>query len=259
MARTSCMRWIRRENPATPFANKELGAERLSLEPNDNRQAEIDAIYTIGREMRETRLSAYSSLELAFERRADDFGQNPLDAFEGCEIDSVEVPISRGHFFQGPLDEFILKGGKKDRKNGENVGLSQISFLKWLCSLEPKTIDKILVSPIGRQLSEFEKQSFGQLDWFKSLANELKSDENLPDGLHIWTAERNEIDFFLTLDQRLINQIDGIVSRRKPFELSTRVVSPLQLLDELGVPSLGSPPIEPNRLYYFTEIPQRWP
>ena len=50
------------------------------------------------------------------------------------------------------------------------------------------------------------------------------------DAYHLWTAEHNRVDFFLTTDQKLINSVRG--SR---VDINVEVVAPSELLKELGL------------------------
>lgn len=52
----------------------------------------------------------------------------------------------------------------------------------------------------------------------------------LLDAFHIWCAEHNKCDFFLTLDLKLVNMLRG----KKPYPL-VEVVKPSELINKIGI------------------------
>ncbi len=103
-------------------------------------------------------------------------------------------------------------------------------------------------------LSEFEIESFESLDWFQKLCSKFGGEENYPDAFHLWTAERNNLDYFLTLENKMANMFQDIGKGKKALSMNVRVVKPIELLAEMGVRELDAVPIESNRFYMFREI-----
>jgi hypothetical protein len=65
------------------------------------------------------------------------------------------------------------------------------------------------------------------------------------DALHLWTAEVNGLDYFLTADKTFIN----VMTKTSRVPLPTRPISPSDLLAELGVTQIDPLPIVDDRLH----------
>jgi hypothetical protein len=252
----SRMHWVKRPIPHPEggfLPTKLMGAERVRPFPDKELEAEAEAILTVGNLIYGKKIDAFASMELAWEAARGFLGSKPLDPFERCEIHNAPNPIERGKFVQTYLEEFIKKGGKKDRKKG-TVSAAQIPFFKWLCSLEPISIEKIIARSMQRGLTDFEIDSFRDIEWFKNLSQRLSSDENLPDAFHLWTVRRNQFDVFLTLDERLINQVASIAKAKSAFSLGFKVQTPIQFLKDEGIEKPDPYPCEIGRFYTFAEL-----
>jgi hypothetical protein len=245
----SRMHWVKKplDSPTGQFL---LGAERVVPFPKPEWEAEAEAIYTIGRLIREKTVRAVSSMELKWEAARDYLGQPPLDALGGCDIGLVPTPIERGRFVGAPLEDYVKKGGNKEGQNGA----SQIAFFAWLCRLDQDAVTKILEARPHLKLTDFECESFRDLGWFKTLRDRLRSDENLPDAFHLWTAKRNGIEVFLTLDRKLINHAASIEKEKSGFRLAVRVRSPINFLLEEGVAQPEPYPCVAGKFYTFLDI-----
>jgi hypothetical protein len=252
----SRMRWVNKPLDGPPgqfFANSLLGAERVAPFSNPAWETEAEAIFTVGTLIREKKVEAVSSMELKWEAIRDYLGSPPLDALHECDIGMVPNAIERGKFVGALLENFVKKGGKKDGVDGENRA-SQITFFKWLCKLDADAVAKILESRGRLNLTDFECESFGDLSWFKALSERLRSDENLPDAFHLWTAKRNRIDVFLTLDRKLINHAETIEKEKSGFRLGVKVRSPIRFLQEEGVAKPEPYPCLQGQFYTFLDI-----
>lgn len=252
----SRMRWVNKplDDPHGQFfANPLLGAERIAPFSDPAWEAEAEAIYTVGTLIRERKVEAVSSMELKWEAFRDYLGSPPLDALHGCDIGMVPNAIERGKFVGALLEKFVKKGGKKDGDDGENRA-SQIAFFKWLNKLGPDAIAKILETRGRRNLTDFECESFEDLGWFRALSDRLRSDENLPDAFHLWTAKRNRIEVFLTLDRKLINHAATIEKEKSGFRLGVKVRSPIHFLQDEGVARPAPYPCVIGQFYTFLDI-----
>lgn len=232
---------------------KLIVAERVQAFSKPELEAEAEAIFTVGRLIRERNIFAFTSMELKWEGLRDEFRHKPLDVLQNCPIDIVPNPIERGRFIQSELGRFIKKGGKKDLCGGKD-GSSQIYFFNWLRSLHPDIVAKLINQKQERRLTDFDCEGFRDLDWFKELASRLRSDENLPDAFYLWTVRRNNLDVFLTLDFRLINQVASIERDRSGFRLGFRVQSPIQFLHDKGIERPDQYPCVVGRQYTMAEI-----
>ena len=168
-------------------------------------QRQVDAIFTIGRLIRQGRIQAYKYIEIQYEV-ARSYRDAPIcDALHGCQIETCLPAVERTCFRGGNFLDVLMKGGKKDRKLGVRLSaLNQIPCFEWLCSLEEQQIQHIrslrpqLIK--FRGITAFDLESLRNINWFKFLCDRSGSPENYPDIFHLWTAERNTLDVFLTLE-----------------------------------------------------------
>jgi hypothetical protein len=249
----SRMHWVKRPlvDPSGQFfGNPLLCAERVDPFSDPEWEAEAEAIYTVGKLIREKKVEAVSSMELKWEAIRDYLGRPPLDALDGCDIGMVPNPIERGKFVGSSLENYVKKGGKKD---GEN-GASQIAFFDRLCQFGPDAVARILELRERLNLTDFECESLRDLEWFQTLSRRLRSKENLPDAFHLWTAKRNGIDVFLTLDLKLLNQVAAIEKEKSGFRLGVKVRSPIRFLQEEGVAQPEPYPCVAGQFYTFLDI-----
>lgn len=215
-------------------------------------QKEIDAIFTIGRLIRENIVTAYTYSEL----RLEAFRRTPkvkaFNSLKSCHISSCPAPIERSKFRQtANFAESISKGGKKDKKNNCNVGdFNQIPFFEWLLWLDDHAVQNIVTHRVEIGLTDFEVESLRQIDWFKFICSRFGSPENYPDAFHLWTANRNNIDFFLTLEKRLPNIVGQIAHEAHcKHQVKTVVLRPTAFLQLMGIKDCDDLPIKP-RIFY---------
>jgi len=220
-------------------------------------QREKEALFTVGRLIREGRIAAYEYTEILFERMRGRGKLQEFNALQDCTIHRCHPALERSRFRQSVnLRDFISKGGRKDRKEGlELGGATQIAFLEWLCSRRQEHIDRLIqcVAQIG--LTEFEVESLRNIDWFRFLCERSKSSENYPDVFHLWTAERNSLDAVLTLDKGFSNFVSRVRKEKvKRIEIRTEVLRPLELLQKLGIEKPDPVPMDAERFYHLHEV-----
>jgi len=240
--------------------NQVWGFVRKTLDPDREYQSQIDALFTVGRLIREKRIEAFTYCELMFESFNRVIGETAFDAFAGCARSDCPPALMRSRFRGGDGFAFARKGGKKDRKRGLDTGLSQIDFMEWLCTLDDRHIAAILECNAILGLTEFEIGSLRNLSCFQRLCAISQSQENYPDMFHLWTAQRNRMDVFLTLEKKL-TQIFKHIEHARIIEIEhqTTVLRPLEFLRLLGVAEPDPVPIEPGRFYpahEFMKLPQ---
>jgi len=236
----------------TEYISSIHGLIRKAPHQNNDYQRQKDALFTIGRMIREEKIEAYSYSELNFERARGRTRIQEFNALQGCKIHRCSPAIERSKFAQTTnFREIFAKGGKADRKAGVPPGgANQIAFLETLCSLTKEGIQDFIqiASLIG--LSEFEIESLRKVSWFQSLCKISRSSEDYPDFFHLWTCERNGLDIFLTLDSKLSNLVSGAkTTKRNQIEINTEVLRPLELLQRLGIDKPDPVPMEADRFY----------
>ena len=217
-------------------------------------QEEIDAIVTIGRLIREGAVAAFTSSELSLEAFRRSARVMEFNALKGCHISTCPAPIERSRYRQTVrFGESIAKGGKKDKKRGTDFGdFNQIPYMEWLLSLYEPAVQCILAHGKEIGLPEFEAESFRQLDWFKFICSRVGSPENCVDAFHLWTAERNNMDVFLTMEKTLPNIVNQITkSKNHKYQIRTSVLRPIAFLQSLGISKRDDVPIKPGRFYDF--------
>jgi hypothetical protein len=233
------------------------GFIRKAPHKDKNYQDQIDALFTIGRLIKEEKIIAYDYVEILFERfRAK--GKIPdFNALRDCKLHKCNPALDRSKFRKTiNLRDMISKGGKKDRKANVDLGqANQIAFFEWLNTLEKEYIDDFICNANQIGLTEFEVESLKNIDWFKFVCQRSESSENYPDVFHLWTVERNGLDAFLTLENSLPMLVSRINNEKKPnFKIQTEVLRPLDLLRKLGIKASDPVPIEKGRFYYFHEV-----
>jgi hypothetical protein len=220
-------------------------------------QDQIDALFTVGRLINEKKIIAYDYIEILFERWRDFIKIPEFNAIKGCDILRCCSVLERSKFRSSVnFIDTVSKGGKKDRKSNVDLGeANQIAFFEWLNGLEKKYVDLFIQSASKIGLTDFEVISLKNLDWFKFLCQRSGSTENFPDIFHLWTAERNKFDVFLTLEKKLPNLLFSIKNEnRQRVQIKTKVLRPLDLLHQLGIKNPDPVPMEKDRFYYFHEV-----
>jgi hypothetical protein len=124
-----------------------------------------------------------------------------------------------------------------------------------LSALSPAQIGTLVDHAKLLGLDDFEVRSLRDLPRFQALTRALVSPENLPDCFHIWTARRNGLEVFLTLEKKLPRTIDQIKKRRNgAIDTGVAVLRPTELLHLMGVAEIDTVPVDPGRFYTYMEI-----
>lgn len=232
-----------------------LGMVRKKMHDDAAFQAQVDSLFTIGRLIREKRIEAFTYGELRCESMQQFIGDPMLDALAECEIKTCPPAIERSRFQRGSYFTFARKGGEKDRKRGLNARLSQIAFIQMLCGLREGFLPQWTPLKDLLGLTEFEIESLKNLKCFQQFCKISNSAENYPDMFHLWTAQRNHMEVFLTLDNKLINIAQMIRrSRGISIEFPTQVLRPSELLSLLGVKEPDPIPIKHDRFYTLLDL-----
>ena len=233
------------------------GLVRKAPDEDVEYQRQKEALFTVGRLIREGQVEAYDYSEIHFERMRGRINILVCNALRDCNIQECRPPLDRSKFRQtaGFMD-FVSKGGKNDRKAGIKLGVAnQIAFFEWLCSLGKKHIDVLVQNAAQIGLTEFEVESLRGIEWFQFLCQRWGSVENYPDVFHLWTTERSGLDAVLTLEKRLPNFVSAVRKERvKRIEIRTEVLRPLELLQKVGIGKLDPVPMEAGRFYHWHEV-----
>jgi len=111
------------------------------------------------------------------------------------EFEDLPPPVDRSRFQHLPLREFQKK----------EVRLAFCQMLRNLGKADSEHLS-LIVSTFD--LSEFEVESLRELGRFCDLCGKLAPlDGKVIDILHVWTAERSNVPYFLTFDTKLIRYL----------------------------------------------------
>jgi hypothetical protein len=232
------------------------GLTRKAQSANPDFERQKEALFTIGRLMREKQIDAYEYWEITFEKLRDHPRIPEFNALRGCSVAYCDSAVHRSKFRKTRnFNEACAKGGKKDRLAGfGDNDCSQVPFMEWLNSLSSSDISKIIGNAKLLGLTDFEIESLRSIVWFQFLCQRSGSRENYPDIFHWWTAERNGLDALLTLDYRLVNLARSVKKEcRKPIQINSDVFLPLDLLNKLEIREVDPVPMEQDRLYGWHE------
>jgi hypothetical protein len=235
------------------------GFRRVKALSDPAQQREVNALFTVGRLLRERRLEIFTYTELMAEMWRRPRGREPiLNAFGDCRPKRCLSALERSKFRNTVnIDEWFAKGDKRDRDKGRSVtDFNQVPYFQWLATLSERKVQFLVDHAASFRLTEFEIDSLRDLAWFQKLFKLLNSSEkHLPDCFHVWTARRNELDAFLSLEKALPRVIGQLKARSNlGFNLDLGVLRPSQLLELLGISAPDSVPVEFGRFYSYMEI-----
>ena len=121
-----------------------------------------------------------------------------------------------------------------------------ISFCSLLLALEPSLLQG--ATAFWNTLPALEQENLLRLERFKSLCRGL-SKKHYPDAFHLWTAETNRLDYFLTMDRKFPRAL----STNRRLDFRCKAVSPDELLNSLGVSERDPFPYTDSRLRMYHE------
>ena len=187
-------------------------------------QDEIDCLGKIAELCRRKKLLPYITEELESEEfRALKFpSPNHDDLFEGIQFKKAQCPIVRS--------KWGLSAKQYTDKN-DVIAYCKCFFLTPSKERTEKFIAGMKENP-RFSLSEFEERCLRNSDVFRNICRGI-SENHYPDALHLWTAEENGLDVFLTMDKKFKN-----VMARQKIGLHCRVMLPSDVLRALE--SIGS-------------------
>jgi predicted nucleic acid-binding protein len=197
-----------------------LGYERKPLPDKSQawKKEQIECLPTVGRIARQQLISLYTYVETRYEgwKRPGSFPSIGFgNVFEGVSLTHVEAAVERSYFFSMGLGEYIQKR-------------SVVEFCEWLLSIDPD----IFIEKVARlyELPVFLLKNLRNISRYRELCEGL-STKQYPDAFHLWTAEVNGAEYFLTIDGKFIRAM----TVTKKLKLPCRPLSPAQLLDEMSI------------------------
>ncbi len=185
---------------------------------SDWRQSEIDLLPKIAGLIREGHVEAFTTNELEAEYfRAAKAGVHFTDIFEGCRFGFLPAPFDRS------------KWGLSIEQHCSKEDVISYCECFFLTPSEKRTeqfIEGMKRNP-SISLTPFEERCLRRAHAFKSICHGIDR-THYPDALHLWTAEENGMDAFLTHDKRFIN----VIAHQKA-KLHCTVILPSSFLGSL--------------------------
>jgi hypothetical protein len=188
-------------------------------------QKQISCLPTIARLAKEGTIECYFYIELMFEEARGSGGMRGTfgDLFAGVDMKSCLAVVNRPRFRQNvDFSQYLRKEGLAE-------------FFDFLLKLDPSLLRQ--APEFWDTLPAFEQENLMQLERFKCLCRCL-SERHYSDAFHLWTAEANGLDWFLTMDKKFVNAVSSI----RDFNFRCKPILPEQLLSALGITEIDPHP-----------------
>jgi len=211
---------------------------KLRLRPDERwKQEQLEAMPTIARLARENRIQLFIYSELENEIMLN--GPFPsgvvIDLLKDVNLGRVPAAVERSKWQQMEMRRYLQKG-------------AVIDFCKFLSSLDYAALARHpRFGSFAPKFTDFEMQNMRCVHRLKELSEDLP-ENHYADALHLWTAEVNALDYFLTCDKKFINAL--AMSSRVKLR-GTLPIAPSKLLDKLGITKLDPLPISDNKFHTF--------
>lgn len=214
------------------------GYRGKALPSAESELQQLESLATISRLANEGHLELYSSTELDLESFSASRGLQGFagDILADVEIRKVQSAVERS-FFQATVDFH-------KHIHGDQVGRWCEEFL---LKLDAKTVDQI-IEHYG-SLPDFYRKNLRNVSRYQEMCRHLTSQSHYRDAFHLWTAEVNDLDYFLTGDLRFIN----VMTQSTKIELRSPPITPTALLAKLGIKRFDPIPLTDRRFMHLFE------
>lgn len=204
------------------------GYRAKELPRGDWKRHQLKMLPTIARLVHEEKLIFCTSAELGFESWHASVGLRGRhgDIFRGIEYEEVPAAIERSYFRQTVDFRNHISGNEQAKWCKE-----------FLLRLDERTFPEELMERM--KLPEFMRRNIANLGRFKKICSYLDTDDHIRDAFHLWTAETNGLDYFLTADKKFINKI----LNSTPLDFPTPPISPASLLERLEITEFDPLPL----------------
>ncbi|MCH8168389.1 MAG: hypothetical protein IIC03_10750 [Proteobacteria bacterium] len=199
------------EEHRVEFEETQNGQPRASW-----KQKEIEELPKVAGLIRQGQIQAFTTGELYAEGFRGQRFPSPryTDIFEGCTFDTLRAPLERSKWGLGS-DQFCSK---------EHV----IAYCKsFFLTASSERVEQFIAGMRENptfSLSPFEEKCLRRSHVFRAISKGIAR-THYPDALHLWTAEENSVDVFLTHDKKFQN----VIARQK-IELKCKVMLPSEFL-----------------------------
>lgn len=176
-------------------------------------QEEFNCLPTISKLLQSKKIIGYRYVELDLEnwqRSGSAIGSKFGNLFPENLFNEVNPAIERSYFFQSFMNEYITTS-------------AMVKFCNFLININPSNNN---FEELGLP-AEMQK-NLRNISRYHELCHVLQKGEQFVDAFHLWSAEVNDIKYFLTTDRKFRNAIQNAVGSCQP-------IYPTQLLNKLGV------------------------
>lgn len=206
-----------------------------------DKMAQISCLPSIKKAVDDGRAELYSYIEIGFERLQASFPNGMLFGdILGNNFKEIEPAINRS-FFQS-YDFFEL-----------GVRQPMIDFCLFLIENKLENIETSQFKQMG--LSDFQINNIFNLNRFREICKNISSapteHPKLCDAFHLWTAEVNNMNYFLTRDTKFINK----VTESSKIQFKCIPITPANLLKKLGIEKKEPLPLEKDKFYHMYLCP----
>src|SRR4030065_61229 len=196
---------------------------------------QVATLPTIVRLAREGKLKLHTYIELSYEAFHASTGIRGVkgDLLRGLEIGHLPSAVERSKFQQSD----IFVHAQRERFD---------EFYKFLFDLP----DGLLESEpnLWARFSDFEQKNLRKLARFHEISQHLPA-KHYADAYHLWTAEVNDMGYFLTMDKHFINYM----TQTAHCELPCIPITPRDLITSMGITKLDPLPIDDDGFHYIYE------
>jgi hypothetical protein len=183
------------------------------------KERQIESLPTIARPACEGAIRLFDSGELELETlKGTIFGGVVTHLLEKVPTFRATSPIERSRFQQMGIEQYADKS-------------TFVRFCRWLLSLDTVQVEK---NPDVRP--RFPDSA--SIERFKEICSDLP-EKHFPDAFHLWTAEINGLDYFLSADKKFAK----VMTLTKRMRLNSKPLAPRDLLESLGITELDPLPI----------------
>jgi predicted nucleic acid-binding protein len=197
------------------------------------RQKQIDCLPTVARLSKEGLLDLcwYGELNIEAIRGGSGMAGTFGDLLANINLRRIRPAVERSRFHQ-TID--FRAYSEKD---------AQVELCCNLLAWDPGILRNAAV--FWDSLPAFEQSNLQLLDEFKRLCRELTKN-HYPDAFHLWTAERNGLDYYLTMERKFRK-----LMRRSTLQFKCKAVSPEELLQRFGITKLDPIPLPNGGPYLY--------
>lgn len=205
------------------------------------KMAQISCLPSIKKAVDDGRVELYSYHEIGFERLQASFPNGmPFGDILGNNFKTIEPAINRS-FFQSY--DYLELGARQP----------MIDFCLFLIENKLENIETSQFKQMG--LSDFQINNIFNLNRFREICKNISSapteHPKLCDAFHLWTAEVNNIDCFLTMDTKFINKL----TLSSNIQFKCIPITPSNLLKKLDIEKKEPLPLEKGTFYHMHLCP----